>query len=155
MSRKKFKTYLCKLCSEDIGSDSFICTNCNSNFDKLCLFPSQVDPDNWAENNVSFLYKIRISQCGMRSEKLSILKFLKYYTNASTNNFSLVAQNVENILEVYQDIIPTCPSIQVIETPFEYDSIAILKFYHPVMLNNFSLVQFLVTEIVCLEPFQN
>ena len=59
--------------------------------------------------------------------------------NASTDNFSLVAQDVENILEVYQDIIPSCPSIQVIETPFEYDSIAIsiLKFFHPVMLNNF------------------
>ena len=52
MSRKKFKTHLCKLCSENIGSDSFVCTNCNSNFHKLCLLPSRVDPDNWAENNV-------------------------------------------------------------------------------------------------------
>ena len=57
----------------------------------------------------------------------------------STHNFSLVARDGENILEVYQDIISTCPSIQVIETPFEYDSIAIsiLKFFHPVMLNDF------------------
>ena len=100
-----------------------------------------MDPDNWAENNVSFLCKMCISQCGTRSEKLYhlFLKFLRYSMNASTDNFSLVAQEIENILEVYQDIIPTCPSIQVIETPFEYDSIAIsiLKFFHPVMLNNF------------------
>ena len=109
MSRKKFKTHLCKLCSEDIGSDLFICTNCNSNFHKLCLLPSRVDPDNWAEINVSFLCKMCISQCDTRSEKFNhlCLKFLRYSMNASTNNFSLVAQEVENILEVYQDIIPT------------------------------------------------
>ena len=78
--------------------------------------------------------------------------------NASTHNSSLVPRDVENILEVYQDIIPTCPFIQVIETLFEYDSIAIsiLKFFHSVMLNDFSLVvRFFVTKIVYLEPSQN
>ena len=49
MSRKKLKIHLCKLCSEEIGSDSFICTYCKSTFHKLCLLPSRENSDNWAE----------------------------------------------------------------------------------------------------------